>query len=83
MNDLINTDGINYDDIPELTKEDFARGKKNPFAGKFKAGYTIIIDHADYEEVITVTKKRRTKKASTDNLSYVAESDLKYGKTDK
>jgi len=77
MNESINND-INYDDIPELTKEDFARGQKNPFAGKLKNGYTIVIEHADCDEIITVTKKRQPKNANTNNLSYVAESDLSY-----
>ena len=54
-------DDINFDDIPELTEEDFARGKRNPFAGKFRDGYTIIVEHADHDEIITVTKKRRPK----------------------
>jgi len=53
---------INFDDIPELTKEDFTRGVKNPFAGKLKDGYTIIINHADHEEIIKVSKKRRPKR---------------------
>jgi hypothetical protein len=57
----IDNDEINFDDIPELTAEDFAKGKRNPLAGKFKDGYTIIVEHADYDEIITVTKKRRPK----------------------
>jgi hypothetical protein len=60
----IDNEEINYDDIPELTAEDFATGKRNPFAGKFRDGYTIIVEHADHDEVITVSKKRRPKGTS-------------------
>jgi len=36
---------VDTSDIRELTKEDFARGRKNPFAEKLrKQGYKIIID---------------------------------------
>ena len=69
---------INYDDIPELTKEDFEKSVKNPFAGKFKNGYTIIVEHTDHDEVITVTKKRRPKKATAESQSCVAETSLLY-----
>ena len=56
----INTDeDINFDDIPEIT--DFSKAIKNPFAGKFKNGYTIIVEHKDYDEIITVTKTRQDK----------------------
>jgi hypothetical protein len=51
---------INYDDIPKIT--DFSKGRKNPFAGKFKNGYTIIVEHNDYDEIIEV-KKTRCKKS--------------------
>ena len=52
-------EGINYDEIPEIT--DFSKAIKNPFAGKFKDGYTIIAEHKDYDEIITITKKKRSK----------------------
>jgi hypothetical protein len=39
-------EGINYDDIPELTRADFARAKKSPFPGMQKDGYTFIIHHS-------------------------------------
>jgi len=71
---------INYDDIPELTEEDFARGKKNPFAGKFKDGYTIIVEHVDHDEIITVTKKRQPKGANVMEQQYVAEASNLYNK---
>jgi len=50
---------INYDDIPKIT--DFSKGRKNPFAGKFRDGYTVIVEHKDYNEIIEV-KKTRLKK---------------------
>ena len=56
---MYDEEGINYDDIPEIT--DFSKARKNPFAGKFKDGYTIIVEHENYEEVIEVKKTRREK----------------------
>jgi len=50
---------IDFSDIPEIT--DFSKGRKNPFAGQFKNGYTIIVEHEDYNEVITVKKTRQDK----------------------
>ena len=64
INEGIADDNINFDDIPELTAEDFARGIKNPFAGKFREGYTIVVEHADHDEIITISKKRRPKGAN-------------------
>jgi len=74
----MDNDKINYSDIPELTKEDFAKGKKNPFAGKFKDGYTIVVEHADYEEIITIKKKRQPKKANIENQQCIAEPSRLY-----
>ena len=54
-----NDTAIDFSDIPEIT--DISRGRKNPFAGRFKDGYTIIVEHQDYDEVITVKKTRRAK----------------------
>ena len=54
-----NDEEINYDDIPKIT--DFTKGRKNPFAGRFKDGYTIIIEHTDHDEIIEVKKTRRNK----------------------
>ncbi len=56
---IYDKEGINYDDIPEIT--DLSKGRKNPFAGKFKDGYTIIIEHKDYDEIITVKKTKKVK----------------------
>ena len=57
-------ENINYDDIPKIT--DFSKGRKNPFAGKFKNGYTIIVEHKDYDEIITVKKTIRKKNDEND-----------------
>jgi len=53
-------EGINYDDIPEI--KDFSKARKNPFAGRFKDGYTIIVEHRDFDEIITVKKMRQDKR---------------------
>ena len=50
---------IDLSEIPEIT--DISKGRKNPFAGRFKDGYTIIVEHQDHDEVITVKKTRRAK----------------------
>ena len=42
-------EGINYDDIPKIT--DFSKARKNPYAGRFKNGYTVIIEREGYNEV--------------------------------
>ena len=52
-------EGINYDDIPKIT--DFSKGRKNPFAGRFKDGYTIIVEHKDHDEIIKVSKTKISK----------------------
>jgi len=54
-----NDANIDFSEIPEIT--DFSKGSKNPFAGKFKDGYTVIVEHEDYDEVITIRKARRNK----------------------
>jgi len=40
---------------------DFKNAIKNPYADKFKNGYTIVIEHEDHDEIITVKKTRREK----------------------
>ena len=50
---------INCSDIPEI--KDFSKGRKNPFAGQFKDGYTIIVEHEDFDEVITIKKTKQGK----------------------
>ena len=55
---------IDLSDIPEIT--DFSKGRKNPFAGTFKKGYTITVEHKDFDEVILVQKTIRSKR--TENI---------------
>ena len=45
-------EGINYDDIPEIT--DFTKSIKNPYVGKFiKNGkFTAEIEHDGYNEIV-------------------------------
>jgi hypothetical protein len=43
---------------------DFSTAIKNPHAGKFKDGYTIIVSHKEYDEIITVTKSKKLKNRS-------------------
>ena len=50
---------IDLSDIPEIT--DVSNARKNPFAEKMKNGYSMIVEHGDYEEVITISKTRRPK----------------------
>jgi hypothetical protein len=59
---MYDEEGINYDDIPEIT--DFSKAIKNPFAGRFKNGYTIIIEREGYNEerIYDFTKIPRPKK---------------------
>jgi hypothetical protein len=52
-------DTIDTNDIPEI--KDFSKGRRNPFAGQFKDGYTIVVEHADFDEIITVKKSRINK----------------------
>jgi len=46
---IYDEEGINYDDIPEIT--DFSKGRKNPFAGRFNGKYTVIVEHEGHNEV--------------------------------
>jgi len=43
---------------------DFSNAIKNPHAGKFKDGYTIVVSHQDYDEVITVKKEKKPKRGN-------------------
>ena len=45
---------------------DFSKAIKNPHAGKLKNGYTIIVKHKDYDEIITVTKTMKQMKNNED-----------------
>ena len=40
---------------------DFSGAVKNPHAGKFKDGYTIVVSHQDYDEIITIKKEKKLK----------------------
>jgi len=42
---------------------DFSNAIKNPYAQRLKKGYTIVIEHEDYDEVITVKRERREKRS--------------------
>jgi len=48
---IYDKEGINYDDIPEIT--DFSKAVKNPYVGKFiKNGkFTAVIEHEGYTEI--------------------------------
>jgi len=46
---------------------DFSNAVKNPHAGMFKDGYTIVVEHKDYDETITITKSRKQKVKGDDN----------------
>ena len=50
---------VDLSDIPEIT--DFSRARKNPFAGMFEDGYTIIAEHNDFDEITTVIRTKREK----------------------
>ena len=45
-------------------KYDFSNAMKNPHAGKFKDGYTIVVEHKDYDEIIKITKEKKVKSES-------------------
>ena len=52
---------------------DFSNAVRNPHAGKLKNGYTIIVEHKEYDEIITITKSKKTKSEnSADAASGVA-----------
>ena len=40
---------------------DFSNAKKNPHNEMLKNGYTIIVEHNDFNETITVKKTRQQK----------------------
>jgi len=63
-----NDNNIDLSDMPEIT--DFSKGRKNPFAGMFKDGYTIVVEHKDFDEIITV-KKTRYDKTGSNNIPAV------------
>ena len=46
---------------------DFSNAIKNPHAGKFKDGYTIIVEHKDFDEIVTVKKDTKPKSHNSSN----------------
>ena len=51
---------------------DFSNAVKNPHAAKLKSGYKIIINHKDYDEIITVTKSMKQKKENEENSTVMS-----------
>jgi len=45
-----------------LDNYDFSNAIKNPFAKAMKKGYTLVIEHDDYDEIIEVKKTRKEKR---------------------
>jgi hypothetical protein len=52
---------------------DFSNAIKNPFAERMKKGYTIIIEHEDYDEIIKVEKSTRPKNSQDNKLELLEE----------
>ena len=48
---------------------DFSNAVKNPHAEKLKNGYTIIVNHKDYDEIITVIKSKKPKENNEEMTS--------------
>ena len=64
---------IDTSDIRELTKEDFARGRKNPYAEKIRTqGYKIIIDVTPED----ITAMSRQNVAKINNMESIDWLDL-------
>ena len=54
---------------------DFSNAIKNPHAGMFKDGYTIVVEHKDYDEIITVNKSRKQKeKGDVDSVADISKA---------
>jgi len=51
---------------------DFSNAVKNPHAGKFKDGYTIVVAHKAYDEIITVKK---AKKPKNENITIISSGE--------
>jgi len=54
---------------------DFSNAIKNPHAGKFKDGYTVIVEHKDFDEIITVKKTTKLKGQSNNNVTVASSAD--------
>ena len=62
---------VDTSDIRELTKEDFARGRKNPFAEKLRAnGYKIIIEVTP-EEIAAMSRTNIAKINEMENTDWL------------
>ena len=62
---------IDTSDIREMTKEDFAQGRKNPYAEKIKKyGYTIKI-HYSPEYVSEMTKNNVTRINNMEDMEWL------------
>ena len=54
-----NDNNIDFSDIPEI--KDLSKAIKNPYAGRFANGYTVIVEHEDFNEIIKIKKSRKRK----------------------
>ena len=54
-----NNSNIDFSDIPEI--KDLSKAIKNPYAGRFTNGYTVIVEHEDCNEIIKIKKSRKRK----------------------
>ena len=62
---------IDTSDIRELTKDDFARGRKNPYAEKLRTqGYRIIIDVTP-EDIATMSQQNIDKINDMENMDWL------------
>jgi len=46
---------------------DFSNATKNPHAGKLKDGFTVVVEHKDFDEIITVKKSAKLKPDNSKN----------------
>jgi cell fate regulator YaaT (PSP1 superfamily) len=52
---------------------DFSGAIKNPYADKLKNGYTVVVEHENYDEIITVQKAMRDKNQNGNQADSVKE----------
>jgi hypothetical protein len=48
---------------------DFSNAIKNPHAGMLKDGYTIIVTHKEYDEIITVKKSKKLRSENSTEVT--------------
>ena len=53
---------------------DFSKAIKNPFAGKFKGKYTVIVEHEDYTETLEV-EMPKVKKVAESTINKVEKNN--------